>query len=100
MGVANGIPVQDCDDAPDTLRDGMLYEYGDELSGPNSLPDGYDLDYPEDSGPITIRNPPPASERTLVSAGEFHRPSPSFTHWPDPESCAPSSGRLCEAGYL
>ncbi len=57
---------------------------------PPTYPDGYtaeQLGYSEESydseGPVTIRSP------------QWN--APSFGHWPEEETCAPSSAGLCSA---
>lgn len=77
MGNANGLDILDLDYIPSSDN------------CPPSLPDGYDPElyrdlYEDELEPVTVRNPP-ASHNTL----------PSFQHWPEEETCAPSSGGLC-----
>ncbi len=81
----NGIIVS-AEESPDTLIPDTLI--------PATYPDGYSREdlgyedpYGEDSGPVTLRSP---------SFGQFPV-SPSFSHWPEEELCAPSSAGLCSA---
>jgi len=75
LGTANGIDILDLPDLD---------------ASPDTYPDGYTaaelgLDTYEDNTPPTLRSP---------SFGNYPV-APSFSHWPEEETCAPSSGGLC-----
>ncbi len=83
-GTVNGIAVEELESlgtldtlVPPTYPQGSTPE---ELEHPDA--------YGEDSGPVTLRSP---------SWGQFPI-TPSYSHWPAEETCAPSSGHLCMVG--